>query len=362
MRPSPVYIFIFDEWSPDRFFSEGQIRAEYAHLAAFAGQAVTFQDALSPGTLTTESMPRFLFQTQLQPFFRDGDVGFTSDGVFKRARDLPSVFSTFSSMGFRTVMIGSYMPYSSWLGDQVDFCRSHSLYPRADDPAERVGGECWNAICYWTDPWAQTVIGRYSIWLSDIDVLRVYERVETDVKAVISRPPSRIFAVFHLMLPHKPFIVDPDGSYRGPDPASHQTNLAGYVRNLKRLDVLVGECVQLMRDAGSFDSSLVVLTSDHSWRWDPGRASGEIKTPRNQVPLLIKLPFQREAVSVSQRVETRELGKLLEWALTPDASPGGVAEFVGRHGSGQSSAEVIRGSEPEELTGRAAGWRGGSCS
>jgi len=36
-------------------------------------------------------------------------------------------------------------------------CRSYSLYPLGDGLLERAARESWNAMCHWTDPWAQTV-------------------------------------------------------------------------------------------------------------------------------------------------------------------------------------------------------------
>jgi len=327
-RPVPIYIFVFDEWSPERTFSEGRVRGEYPHVAAFAEQAVTFDDAHSPGVFTKGIMPRLLFQVDHRPMLNGSETGFLCDGVFRRSCEFKSLFATFGGMGYRSVMVGAYLPYSAWLGDQVDVCRSYSLYPLVDNPLERAARECYSAMSHWTDPWSQTVTLRYRHRLRDLDMLRLYRDVEADVRAVVSGPPSRTLALFHYMLPHEPFIVNPDGSYRGTDPNTSRSDVNGYLGNLKRLDVLVGEFTDCMRAAGSFDSSLVVLTSDHSWRWDPARQRGELDAPRTHVPLLVKLPYQREAVTVQQRIETRELRALLQWALGPEAAPGRIEEFV----------------------------------
>jgi hypothetical protein len=346
--PIPVYIFVFDEWSSERTFSEGRVRGEYGHMAAFAEQAVVFQDAHSPGVFTKGIMPRLLFQVDHQPMFEAGETGFMCDGVFRRSCEFKSLFSTFSGMGYRTVMVGTYLPYSAWLGDQVDVCRSYSMYPLAGNPLERVARECWSAMSHWTDPWSQTISLRYGQRLRDLDMLRIYQGVEADIRAIVSGPPSRTFAVFHYMLPHEPFIVNPDGSYRGTDLNTSRSDVDGYLRNLRRLDVLVGDFTQLMRAAGSFDSALVVLTSDHSWRWDPARQRGELDMPRTHVPMLIKMPYQREAVSVLQRVEARELGVLLQWALGPDGAPGRVEEFVRtRQQDGSQAKEALTLAPPE---------------
>lgn len=327
-RLVPVYIFIFDEWSPERTFVNGRVSDEYPHIAAFARQSVVFDEAHSPGVFTKGIMPRLLFQTDLWPEFQDGRVGFLSDGVLKPASEFASLFSAFSDMGYETVMVGTYLPYAAWLDGQVDVCRSYSLYPLGDGLLERAARESWNAMCHWTDPWAQTVTLRYKLRLRDHDMLRLYRNVEADFAAVIGRRASRTFAVFHHMLPHEPYILNPDGGYRGVEPGIERSNVNGYLRNLKRLDVFVGRLVEIMRQAGTFDQALVVLTSDHSWRWDPNRQNGTLNAPRTHVPLLVKMPLQREAVPVSSRVETHRLAGLLRWASGPDAAPERVPEFV----------------------------------
>lgn len=324
----PVYVFIFDEWSPERTFLNGRVSDEFPHIAAFARRAVVFNEAHSPGVFTKGIMPRLLFQTELWPEYRDGQVGFLSDGALKPASEFTSLFRRFSDRGYETVMVGTYLPYAAWLDGQIDLCRSYSLYPLGDGLAGKAGRGFWSAMCHWTDPWTQTVTLRYKLPLRDRDMLRLYEGVESDIAAVVSRPLSQTFAVFHHMLPHEPYIINPDGTYRGVEPGIERSNVNGYLRNLKRLDVLVGRSVQIMQQAGTFDHALVVLTSDHSWRWDPNRQNGTLDAPRTHVPLLVKLPFQREPVNVPHEVKLQSIEALLLWASSSEARPDLVRDFV----------------------------------
>ncbi|HPD30273.1 MAG TPA: sulfatase-like hydrolase/transferase [Phycisphaerae bacterium] len=340
-RP-PVYLFVFDEWSYERTFTEGAPKTAFPNLADLAARSVVFHDAHSPGEDTATSMPALLFQTNLRPVVKNGSVGFDRDGRVVPRSDLECLFSVVADQGYRRIMIGAFLPYQAWLGDQVDICRSYCYYPRADGMLSWVTIHGFNAVSYLTDPWSVLAYAKLKTRMNDRQILTVHERTRNDAFSVIRDQPAAAFAVIHYMLPHEPFILDPDGTYRGPDDSAWiRPNVEGYTRNLEGLDRLIGEFVQAMHGAGRFDDALVIVTSDHSWRFDPARKSGTIVTPVTHVPLLIKLPGQQTPVSISNRFETRRLGSLIRWVIASPPSPGQIESLVRQWVEGNAQRDAV---------------------
>lgn len=338
----PVYLFVFDEWSYERTFTDGTPGPAFPNLAELAARSAVFRDAHSPGEDTAWSMPALLFQTDLRPAMKNGRVGFDRDGRMVPTSELECLFSVVADRGYRRVIIGAFLPYAAWLGDQVDVCRSYCYYPRAEGTLGQAAIHGFNAVSYLTDPWSVLAHGKLQTRMNDRQILSVHERTRDDAFSVIRDLPAATFAVIHYVLPHEPFILNPDGSYRGPDESAWvRPNIEGYTRNLVCLDRLIGRFVQAMQDAERFDDALVIVTSDHSWRFDPARKSGKIDAPVTHVPLLVKLPGQRDSVSISDRFENRSLGSLIQWALGPQASPRRVEDFV-RNQGGDSARLVAR--------------------
>lgn len=338
IRERPVYLFVFDEWSYERTFVEHTVRDSFPNLSALATQSVVFHDAHSPGEDTARSMPGLLFQTGLPPAIRDGQVGFDRDGRLVPTSEFDCLFNATADRNYRRIMIGAFLPYRAWLGNQVDVCRSYCYYPRAESLVGRVAVHGFNTLSYLTDPWSVLAYDKLKTRANDRQLLKVHEQTRADIFSVIRDQPAATFAVFHCMLPHEPFILNPDGNYRGPgESAWVRSNVEGYTRNLACLDRFIGQIVQCMHESGRFDDALLIMTSDHSWRFDPARKTSEIKSPLTHVPLLVKLPGQREAVSVTNRFETRTLGALIRWGLGPEATPSRMDLWVPRQ---QTSATL----------------------
>jgi hypothetical protein len=134
----------------------------------------------------------------------------------------------------------------------------------------------------------------------------------------------------HILLPHVPYRYLPTGEqYPGPDPDLGRdgddwieepwlTTMARQRLQLQLgyVDSLVGELLDQLSDAGIYDDALVMLASDHGISFRPG---GPIRALEGQpledgdvadlirVPLLVKLPGQREPVVDDRNVETIDL-------------------------------------------------------
>jgi len=345
--PRPIYVFFFDEWSYHRTFQEGALRPGFPHMVDLAQQSIVCHNARSAGPCTVESIPRFLYQTDLKVALQDGTVGFCRpndpsayraslweyDGEFVPTRELHSVFSLVAGRDYHTVMVGFGHPFRSWLGNQVGCCRTYCFEyasPNNSSPLAEFRRHLFKASRYWTDPWSKFVHGKYRVVARKARCLSGFQTMEHELIEFLGASPHNVFAVIHYPAPHSPWLFDrAKGTYRAPEMISERyDNLEGYQDNLALLDHNIGQFTAALKRAGRFDDALVIMTSDHSWRHDPDHLSGRITGSLTHVPLFIKLPGQQRRFDVTDCVESRTLQPLIEYALNMRRVPGEVERGV----------------------------------
>lgn len=130
----------------------------------------------------------------------------------------------------------------------------------------------------------------------------------------------------HVLLPHEPWQYLPTGQRftfrphvpglsRGsnwtPDPRPVARNYQRHLLQVGYVDTILGEIVARMRETGTWDDALVVVTADHGASFRPGFA---LRRPEDgtaadvaSVPLLVKLPGQRTGSVNRANVETIDI-------------------------------------------------------
>ncbi len=320
---TPVYLFVFDEWSYARTFEDGQLNSNFSQIARLADSATVFHNAHSPATCTIESMPRLLFQVDESLYMNNGQIGFgvmdktdandTNDN-FIQAKDRDNLFAAAKRNGYSTSIIGFMLPYKMWFGKNVDFCRSYSRYQHPYSPTERMALHLFNAAQHWTDPWLPAVRIRLEDWEDATRVAQIRRDEIQDTIRVIKESPPNTFALFHHILPHAPFLTDNDAESQSLTNAMIEDELEGYRKNLAFLDATIGRFVDAMVTANRFDDALIIITSDHGWRYDPvaSNSSGDELT---HIPLIVKFPHQQKSETVTDRFETMNVGRWIEAAF-----------------------------------------------
>src|SRR6185503_6760223 len=61
---TPIYFFVFDEWSYDRMMRDGDVSPDLPNLRALKSQSLFFTGARAPASSTHQSLPRILFQSR----------------------------------------------------------------------------------------------------------------------------------------------------------------------------------------------------------------------------------------------------------------------------------------------------------
>jgi hypothetical protein len=290
---------------------------------------MVFHEAHSPGDATFPSMPRLLYQNDLDAVAARGRVGFMRDGEFIPAPSLPSLFSVVGGKQYHTAMVGFQAPYKRWLGDQVDTCRSYLWHQHGYRGLALLAVHAFRATQYWTDPWSTFAYRRWERQLASTSVSNIRRDMKGDVLYFIEDGPRNVFALFHYPLPHRPYLRREEVGHWRTDEWSWrwQTdewswrwhNVEGYLNSLVGLDRLIGCFIDAMKRANKFEDALIVMTSDHTWQFDPTRMGGRAGCPKTHVPLLVKLPRQNQHVSVSSLFETARLRPLIARALEPGA-------------------------------------------
>ena len=329
---APVFLFVFDEWSCQRSMAGREFLPFFANIRRLAQRSVVVTHALSPYHYTRQSVPMLLYTTDLK-FGQEGAVGyFDHNGRELLSTDATSLFERGKREGYNTYMLGWGLPFERILGSQVDYCHSYHVYPEGDTICAEMGYMVCRALRYWSDPISQRLWRTLPHRQMAEFRFRTNKAMQAEMLDILRTCPMNSFAVFHLPIPHDPFIWDEKGNYRGlrgsgPLPV-------GYQRNLKYLDFYVGEIMRTLEDAGKLKPALLILTSDHSFRAEEEPDIRAEPEWIRSVPLIIKLPNQESGRIIDQQFCTRELLPLLQavWSGEQDDSRllRVVEETVGR--------------------------------
>jgi len=171
---------------------------------------------------------------------------------------------------------------------------------------------------------------------------------------------SRFFLFVHYMETHDPYFVHPYNnvgyarvSNPNPNPSVAGLFSDTYDGELRFVDQALGELWRWLKDHGLYQDALIVLTSDHGQEfyehggWWHGTTLYEEQI---HVPLVVKLPGQKEAGTVDQRVvRTLDIAPTI-LALTDISSHPSMQgqSFLGTEGKSWTGVEDVFSEEDHE--------------
>lgn len=136
------------------------------------------------------------------------------------------------------------------------------------------------------------------------------------VKTIVRNQHLPTFAVFHYMIPHFPLIYNRNGPKKLFD--IYQYTPSNYYGNLAYLDRKIGEIISVLKKANKFENSLIIMTSDHSWRRDSDYGESRLIWKKSHIPLFIKFPYQDYSINIESRFSTLKLGTVINKYLDGD--------------------------------------------
>lgn len=279
---APVFVLVFDELSYDVLADGSQIDAEsYPNLAALAADGAWFTNASTNYFHTTFVIPKLFggvtsltddYQVRLysqygyvESLLHDGcGSGYTCRGQAHLA-----AHGTGTMLG-DVLVRGVYQAAPDFLDFALDPAMA-SVSGTALPSVDRLG------IHTFTDEqWAE--------FIGDVGV---------------DQSRGRLYFV-HELLPHEPFIYDPEGqittsgedvTFYDPD-ADEESVYENYRRQAQHLDRLVGELLDQLQSQGLYGEATIVVTGDHGLRrhsLDSGLPI-DITNEVSHVPLIVKSP------------------------------------------------------------------------
>lgn len=324
--PSPVFLFVFDEWAAGRTRPCGEFRSGLANMAQLAETAIQFRQARSPFYSSEWAMPRLLFQNDLRFYRADGRIIWQTPTGPVASPEMPSLFSMARQKGYVTCLAGWYFPYQRFFGEQLDYCGPiGSYYNRGEGLLDEMSHAALVALSNMTDPLSRRVWGPIEKRVNAHRRWQIEQSLEREILRIIDGAPPKTMAVFHIPLPHQPFVFDEDGSYRTVYDAD---SAEGYLRNLHYADCVLGKCLGRLRTAKKFDPALILVTSNHAWREEPEPDYRPGPDWKRRVPLLIKLPGQQDTRRIDHPVETNRLAPLIHAVLSGTIEPGALDKAI----------------------------------
>ena len=334
---TPIFIFVFDEWSYGRTTHDGTFDPEFVNMGKLSRESFNFRQAWSFSSRSMHSLPALIFQKDQRIEIGAGRTFWKNADTRIPTAEVPSIFQRPKDLGYFTTTQGFYLPYKRILENQVDYCRSQVVFPKGDGIIERMGMTAARNLTWWAEP---VTFARRRALEAKLQSRRWYEmsnRLLDESLRLIDQGPKGTFAFFHWSLPHGPFVFNPDGSYHGQYPSGNiiaglgGATVQDYQRHLLYQDRIIGQLIDHLKTSGKYDDALLIFTSDHGWRPDPmySEPNWKIDPARRRVPLLVKFPKQTERHIIDKTVYNNiHLKILIHHALIGDSGETRMEEVI----------------------------------
>jgi arylsulfatase A-like enzyme len=283
--PPAVVLVSIDTLRPDHLGCYGYSRPTSPEIDRFREESVLFREAVAQAPSTLPSHASML--TSLLPAHHGASIRNSS----ALRPDVPVLAGLLRDAGFATASFnGGGQLYRTWGLDRgFDVYES---YAEADEE-EELGGDTFHERLAAATPWIESVRERpFFLFLHTYEVHHPYtptpERLALMEKGYTGRLPPQISIRL---------IKKINSGRKRLRPGDLEHIVAAYDAEISSADAGFGELVALLRRLGRYDSSLIVLTSDHGEAFgERGRVGWHGDTLYDEqirIPLMIRLPGGR---------------------------------------------------------------------
>ena len=343
-----VLWLLFDEMDQRMTFSSRPATLQLPELDRLRSQTIYASNAYPPSDFTLMSMPALINgkliskakpvnPSELMITFADSKepVSWSSQ---------PNIFSRAREAGFNTALTGYYFPYSRLIGETLNNC--FWQIPEIFTLRESMFDQIESLIN--TIPLAHNLPAHFGIINNKRAKQSRDRRSCQDTYLGILGAAKKVVVdadlgliLVHMPIPHPPGIYD---RHKGDFELDGESS---YLDNLQLADRALGDLRRVMEDAGLWEDTIVLVTSDHWWRdylwrslqvWSTEDEDILPSDDDNRVPFLLKLARQKQAVTYDAKFNTVLIHDLLLALLREELSgPDSVISWLGRHCSIEES-------------------------
>jgi hypothetical protein len=313
-RPRVLWL-IFDELDFRAAFVKRSESLDLPELDRLAGESLVAANAYPPAGETFLTMPSLITGRLISDAERRSPdellIRFGEDVAPVSWRSQPSVFSRAREAGFNTALFGWYHPYCRILGSHLTKCSWEGQLVTGDTATGNVDGfpapsfarlgtrmvsharRAARAIPLWNFIFNQRVDAGPAVRTRQLSIFDTTYRQALEAASDWDMG----LVMIHWPIPHPPNIYDRTTS---------KISVAdghSYLDNLALVDRTLGSIRQVMEEKGAWDSTIVLVTSDHWWRTDywkklrawtsEDEASSEATLDR-RIPFILKMATAKE--------------------------------------------------------------------
>jgi len=310
-----VLWLILDEMDFRLSFPERPQSVRLSEMDRLRQQSIFAANAFEPNTYTYLSMPSLLSGELLRNAIPQGPNSMRLVPVRPESETATlqeNLFAEAHAAGFDTAVVGWYLPYCRVVGGKLAGCSWETVYFQHEEGMsllDFVSQQLWliadNVPFAARLRLADKVASRRLIHLRRTYHYHAYEKILAAARAVVVDP--RLDLVFvHWPVPHAPAIYD-----RKRDTFDLRGE-SSYLDNLELADRTLGEVRRWLEEAGLWDSTVVLVSADHGWKWDYWQTQplwneeeAEVAVRLDaRVPFLLKLAGQRREFDYSPAFNT----------------------------------------------------------
>ena len=324
-RPRIIW-FLFDELDQGILFEHRPPLLRLPELERFQQTAFYATQAIPPGTTTRVSVPGMMsgqIFLSSEPGPEDFMVTREPNVEALSWRSYNNVFAEARAAGFHSAVAGWYFPYCRLLGSYTDECT-------------------WEAMSWFSSREPGGFGGRMVAQLRAILPLTARQGVIEKYNFVLDRAKnlvgnSRYDLIYvHWPIPHAPGIYDSARRRFIVFPLRHLQDW--YANNLALVDFSLGEIRRVMEEEGGWNTTSVLITSDHPLRPEY-RLDG---SSERRVPFLLKLAGQDQSFHYDKPFNTLIIHQLILAVLRNEISqPEDLARWLDEHAPASLSGSDI---------------------
>jgi hypothetical protein len=319
-----VLWFIADEWDYRLTFVNRDPTLALPELDRLRQSAIFAGNALPPGPETPISMPAYYGSRLVDWVVWDGPrelqlFHHAGEGHLVPWSGQPNVFQSAGGLGINTALVEWFHPACRVLSG-LSYCTWRPMAMQYNS----MGDGFWQILPHQARSlFETTMLSLFGRPLSAGQQTNVYHAIMREAEN-LANDTSFGFTLVHLPVPHAPHAYNrKTGEF-----TLGNAPIAGYVDSLALLDRAVGEIRRSMENAGTWDSTTVLFTSDHPYR-EARQLDGK-SDPR--IPYILKLASQKEGVEYTQQFNTVLTADLLMDVLRGEiAGPASAMAWLDRN-------------------------------